>query len=79
VQAAGRAARGESGFAFDTPPLPPREEEYEARVYVLHSSAGGERRTLSQVGKALRFRVAGDGESGGRTAATGGKESAGRR
>jgi hypothetical protein len=57
VLAAGRAARAEHGFRFDTPPLPAREAEYEARVYALHAAGDGERRTLNQIGKALRFRV----------------------
>jgi hypothetical protein len=57
VLAAGRAARAEHGFRFDTPPLAAREAEYEARVYALHAAGDGERRTLNQIGKALRFRV----------------------
>ena len=59
VLAAGRAASAEHGFRFDTPPLPARAGEYEARVYALHAAPGGERRTLNQIGKALRFRVPG--------------------
>jgi hypothetical protein len=57
VLAAGRAAGAEHGFRFDTPPLAAREAEYEARVYALHTAAGGGRRTLNQIGQALRFRV----------------------
>lgn len=57
VLAAGRAPRPEHGFRFDTPPLAAREAEYEARVYALHAAGDGERRTLNQIGKALRFRV----------------------
>lgn len=58
VLAAGRAPRAEHGFRFDTPPLAAREAEYEARVYALHpADGGGERRTLNQIGKAMRFRV----------------------
>ena len=58
VLAAGRASAAEHGFRFDTPPLAVREAEYEARVYALHAASGdGERRTLNQIGKALRFRV----------------------
>lgn len=58
VLAAGRAASAEHGFRFETPPLAAREAEYEARVYALHAAGGGERRTLNQIGKPLRFRVA---------------------
>ena len=61
VLAAGRSASADHGFRFETPPLPARESEYEARVYALHAAGGGERRTLNQIGKALRFRV-GQGE-----------------
>jgi hypothetical protein len=57
VLAAGRAASAEHGFRFDTPPLEPRGTEYEARVYAMHAAGGGERRTLNQIGKPLRFRV----------------------
>lgn len=57
VLAAGRAASAKHGFRFDTPPLPAREAEYEARVYALHAAGDGERRTLNQIGKPLRFRV----------------------
>jgi hypothetical protein len=57
VLAAGRSTRAEHGFRFDTPPLAAREAEYEARVYALHAASGGERRTLNQIGKPLRFRV----------------------
>jgi hypothetical protein len=57
VLAAGRARGAEHGFRFDTPPLAARDAEYEARVYALHAAGGGERRTLNQIGKALRFRV----------------------
>jgi hypothetical protein len=56
--AAGRAARAEHGFRFETPPLPAREAEYEARVYALHAAGDPSRRTLQQVGKAARFTVA---------------------
>jgi len=61
VLAAGRAASAAHGFRFETPPLPAREADYEARVYALHAAGDGERRTLNQIGKALRFRV-GQGE-----------------
>ncbi|MCA1615441.1 MAG: hypothetical protein LC800_15335 [Acidobacteria bacterium] len=58
VLAAGRAARAEHGFSFETPPLPAREAEYEARVYALHATRDAQRRTLRQIGDALRFKVA---------------------
>lgn len=41
------------GFVFETPPL--AVGEHEARVYFMHESAGGLRRTLQLVGKPLRF------------------------
>jgi hypothetical protein len=43
------------GFFFYTPPL--EEGEHEARVYVVHVSGGGERRTLEMIGRPLRFNV----------------------
>ncbi|HYG79415.1 MAG TPA: hypothetical protein VD861_03460, partial [Pyrinomonadaceae bacterium] len=55
VLAAGRAADEGHGFVFDTPPLPPGE--HEARVYAVHASGGGERRTLQLVDKPLTFTV----------------------
>lgn len=64
VLAAGRAARAEHGFRFETPPLPPRAAEYEARVYALHAPAADPaRRTLRQVGDPARFRVAASGRN----------------
>ena len=56
--AAGRAARAEHGFSFETPPLPAREAEYEARVYALHATDDPTRRTLRQIGDAAKFKVA---------------------
>lgn len=55
VVAAGRAADERHGFSFDTPALPPGE--YEVRVYAVHVSGSGARRTLQLVGKPLRFQV----------------------
>jgi hypothetical protein len=43
------------GFLFQTPTLP--AGEHEARVYALHSSGSGTRRTLQLIGKPFRFRV----------------------
>lgn len=55
VLRAGRSSTELCGFQFDTPPL--AAGEHEARVYAVHSSAGGARRTLQQIGLPLRFRV----------------------
>jgi len=60
VMAAGRAARADIGFVFETPVLPPRDSDYEARAYALHATSDAERRTLNQVGETRRFRVAPD-------------------
>lgn len=57
VLAAGRAARAEHGFVFETPPLPAREADYEARVFALHATNDPTRRTLRQIGDALKFKV----------------------
>ena len=43
------------GFLFYTPPLDPGE--YEARVYAVHESGRGARRTLRLLGEPLRFRT----------------------
>jgi hypothetical protein len=48
---------GARGFAFETPPLPPRETEYEARVFALHPGDDRGRATLRQIGNPARFRV----------------------
>lgn len=56
VKAAGRAEDESHGFVFDTPPLP--VGEHEARVYAVHESGRGQRRTLQLVGKPLVFSVA---------------------
>ena len=55
VREAKRAQDDWHGFAFSTPRLTPGE--HEARVYAVHSSARGERRTLQLIGKPLRFRI----------------------
>jgi hypothetical protein len=56
VKAAGRAEDEKHGFAFDTPPLP--AGQHEARVYAVHMSGQGQRRTLQLIGKSLVFNVA---------------------
>jgi hypothetical protein len=56
VLAAGRASDEGHGFVFDTPPLP--AGEHEARVYAVHASGEGQRRTLQLVDKPLVFTVA---------------------
>jgi hypothetical protein len=55
VRAAGRAQDERHGFSFDTPPLDPGE--HEARVYVVHESGEGARRTLQLLGNPKRFHV----------------------
>lgn len=56
VKAAGRAEDEGHGFVFDTPPLP--VGEHEARVYAVHASGRGQRRTLQLIDKPLLFSVA---------------------
>ncbi len=46
-------------FVFDVPPL--AAGNYEARVYVVHESAGGDRRTLQALPQPVRFRVGAEG------------------
>jgi hypothetical protein len=48
------------GFVFNVPPIPPGE--HEARVYGVHTSGAGARRTLQLIGKPLRFRVSDSGK-----------------
>ncbi|MDT4898757.1 MAG: hypothetical protein QOH25_3834 [Acidobacteriota bacterium] len=55
VKASGRAVDEHHGFVFDTPPLP--AGQHEARVYAVHMSGEGQRRTLQIVGKPLVFNV----------------------
>ena len=56
VLAAGRASDEGHGFVFDTPPL--TAGEHEARVYAVHASGEGQRRTLQLIDKPLVFTVA---------------------
>ena len=62
VLKAGRSTTELCGFQLETPPL--AAGEHEARVYAVHPSAGGSRRTLQQIGVPLRFRIAPE-EAGG--------------
>jgi hypothetical protein len=55
VHEAHRAEDDWHGFVFQTPTL--ASGEHEARVYALHSSGSGTRRTLQLIGKPFRFRV----------------------
>jgi hypothetical protein len=55
VLAAGRAADELHGFVFDTPAL--ALGEHEARVYAVHASGRGQRRTLQLIGKPTLFSV----------------------
>ncbi|HKS28361.1 MAG TPA: hypothetical protein VJS44_11100 [Pyrinomonadaceae bacterium] len=55
VVRAGRSTTELCGFQLTTPPL--AAGEHEARVYAVHPSAEGTRRTLQQIGVPLRFRV----------------------
>jgi hypothetical protein len=56
VLAAGRAQDERHGFVFDSATT--ASGEHEARVYAVHESGGGARRTLQLVGQPLRFSVA---------------------
>lgn len=62
VHEAKRAEDDWHGFLFQTPAL--RPGEHEARVYALHSSGAGARRTLQLVGKPFRFRIEGNVTNG---------------
>lgn len=55
VHEARRAEDDWHGFVFQTPQLP--AGNHEARVYALHSSGAGNRRTLQLIGKPFRFRI----------------------
>jgi hypothetical protein len=55
VRAANRADDDWHGFVFNNPPL--ERGEHEARVYAVHESGRGARRTLQMIGKPLRFRI----------------------
>lgn len=56
VKAAGRAESEDHGFVFETPSLP--AGQHEARVYAVHMSGEGQRRTLQLIGKPLVFSIA---------------------
>ena len=58
VKAAGRAEDENHGFTFDTPPL--SAGQHEARVYAVHMSGEGQRRTLQLIGKPFPFSVTKD-------------------
>ncbi len=55
VHEAKRAEDDWHGFIFHTPKL--GSGEHEARVYALHSTGNGTRRTLQLIGKPFRFRT----------------------
>jgi hypothetical protein len=55
VLAAGRSMTQLCGFQLETPPL--AAGEHEARVYAVHASAGGARRTLQLIGVPLHFLI----------------------
>ena len=55
VHAANRADDDWHGFVFKSPPL--QSGEHEARVYAMHVSGRGVRRTLQLIGKPLRFHI----------------------
>ncbi|HKC64293.1 MAG TPA: hypothetical protein VKB86_11680 [Pyrinomonadaceae bacterium] len=55
VKASGRTQDEMHGFVFDTPQLP--AGQHEARVYAVHASGQGQRRTLQLIGKPLVFSV----------------------
>ncbi|PYS47274.1 MAG: hypothetical protein DMF68_16505 [Acidobacteria bacterium] len=55
VKAFGRTRDEMHGFVFDTPQLP--AGQHEARVYAVHASSQGQRRTLQLIGKPLVFSV----------------------
>ncbi len=60
VVAAGRARDEWHGFRFDFPKL--NAGEHFARVYAVHESGGGVRRTLQLIGKPVRFVSGASGE-----------------
>jgi len=55
VSASGYAKDEWHGYVFDLPPL--EKGEHEARVYAIHESAEGARRTLQLLGKPIPFRM----------------------
>lgn len=58
VSASGYAKDEWHGYVFDLPPL--EKGEHEARVYAIHESAEGARRTLQLLGKPITFRLEAD-------------------
>jgi hypothetical protein len=68
VLAAGRAADESHGFVFDTPTLSPGQ--HEARVYAVHLSGAGIRRTLQLLDKPRIFNVPPPGGSEASTVQT---------
>jgi len=62
LREAKRAEDDRHGFVFTLPPIPPGE--HEARVYAVHASGAGARRTLQLIGKPLRFRITGSDKGG---------------
>ena len=60
VSAAGWAKDEWHGYTFTVPYLSPRK--HEARVYVLHDSGAGSRRSLQLVGDPIPFLVSEDGK-----------------
>lgn len=54
-----RSADAHHGFIFNLPPLPPGRT-YEARVYAMHGTPDGARRTLQEFGLVRRFSVEAD-------------------
>ena len=59
VVKAHRAPDEWNGFSFQIPSL--ASGEHEARVYAMHESGGGKRRTLQQIGRPLRFGITASG------------------
>jgi hypothetical protein len=61
VSEAGRAADPRHGYTF---PIPPQTQgEHVARVYAVHSSGSGVRKTLQLLGDPIKFTVDADGRS----------------
>jgi hypothetical protein len=67
VSASGYAKDKWHGYVFDLPSL--EKGEHEARVYAIHESAEGARRTLQLLGKPIPFRLEADA-TGSRRAVT---------
>lgn len=62
VSASGYAKDEWHGYVFELPPL--EKGEHEARVYAIHESAEGTRRTLQLLGKPIPFRLEADATGG---------------